>query len=131
MADIGAQLDTRFTERILHTCLHGGGVKMIHLKVAVDETGRRCTDRLWNVPPVDEMYQTWEAKQSPSGTKFSFYYSIKSNVPIAGGIAKAFFVRSCRQHAERDVQGLKALCEAELLATQAAGDALAQTRDST
>ncbi len=97
----------------VHTCLHGGGVKMVHLIVAVDETARRRTDRLWNVPFVKEAYLTLEAKPSSLGTKFTCYYSFQPGVPIAGQIAKSVFIRNTKRHAEADVQGLKALCEAE------------------
>jgi hypothetical protein len=103
----------------VHTCLHGGGLKMVHLRVAFDEAGRRCTDRLWNVPLVNELYQTWEAEPSALGTKFSFYYALTPRLPIAGRIAKPLFLRKCRKQAERDVQGLKALCEAEARALPA------------
>jgi len=97
----------------IHTCLHGGGMSMVHLRVAFDESGRRCTDRLWNVPLVGEMYQTWEVKPSAVGTKFSFYYALRPGVPIDPGVEKSDFVDLVMLQAQGDVQGLKELCEAE------------------
>jgi uncharacterized protein YndB with AHSA1/START domain len=97
----------------IHTCLHGGGMKMVHLRVAFDERGRRATDRLWNVPFVNEMYQTWEVSPSATGTTFSFHYALRPGVPIADGIEKSDFITLTRLHVEADVQGLKRLCEAE------------------
>jgi hypothetical protein len=102
----------------IHTCLHGGGMKMVHFRIAFDKNGRRATDRLWNVPFVGEMYQTWEVKPSPAGTKFSFYYALRPGVPIDEGIEKSDFLSAVRLRAEGDVQGLKELCEAEVRAQE-------------
>ena len=113
----------------VHTCLHGGGIKMVHLRVAVDETGRRTTDRLWNVPLVNEAYLTFEAQASPMGTRAAVYYSFTSNIPIAGQIARSIFIRTSKRHAEDDIQGLKALCEAEVRALEAAREATETTPD--
>jgi len=85
---------------------------MVHLRVAHDESGRRATDRLWNVPFVKEMYQTWEAKPLAIGTKFSFHYALRPGAPI-DGIEKSNFLKLVRLQAEGDVHGLRALCEAE------------------
>jgi len=104
----------------IHTCLHGDGMKVIHLTVAVDETRHRVTDRLWNVPIVDEMYLTWEIKPSAAGTNFSFHYALRPGVPIDDGIKKSDFFSAVRLRAEGDVQGLKALCEAEARALDGA-----------
>jgi hypothetical protein len=99
----------------IHTCLHGG-MKMVHLRVAFDESGRRMTDRLWNVPFVKEVYLTWQVEPSAVGTKFSFHYALRPGVPIADGIEKSTFLSAIRLHGEGDVQGLKAFCEAEVRA---------------
>ena len=113
----------------VHTCLHGGGIKMVHLVVAVDEAGRRRTERLWNLPLVNEAYFTVEAKPSSSGTRAAIYYSFKTGIPIAGQIAKSIFIRNTKGHAERDMQGLKAVCEAEVRALEAAREATETTPD--
>ncbi len=98
----------------VHTCLHGGGIKMIHLVVAHDEEGRRRTDRLWNVPFVNEAYIGFEARPCPLGTKVLNYFSLKPGLPIAGNISKSRFLRDSKKHAEDDLRGLKAVCEAEV-----------------
>ena len=113
----------------VHTCLHGGGIKMVHLTVAVDEKARRITDRLWNMPLVNEAYQTSELKASPTGTRAAVYYSFKSDIPIAGQIARSIFIRTSKRHAEHDMQGLKAFCEAEVRALEAAREATETTPD--
>jgi hypothetical protein len=100
----------------IHTCLHGGGMKMVHLRVAIDESDMRWTDRLWNVPFVGEMYQTGEVKPSEAGTKFSFYYALRPGVPIDEGVKKSDFVTLTKLHAQADVEGLKKACEAEVRA---------------
>ena len=97
----------------VHTCLHGGGVKMVHLIVAVDEATRRRTERLWNVPLVKEAYFTVEVRPSSSGTRAGVYYGFKHAIPMAARIAMPIFIRSMKRHAEKDMQGLKAFCEAE------------------
>lgn len=81
--------------------------------MAFDERGRRGTDRLWNVPFVNEMYQTWEIKPSAAGTQFSFHYGLRPGVPIDDGIEKSDFFSAVRLQADGDAQGLKELCEAE------------------
>jgi hypothetical protein len=106
----------------VHTCLHGDAGKMVHVRVAYDGRGRRFTDRLSNVPIVERMLLTAEARASGSGTRFGLYYSLEPGVPIADDGARAFFLDTARQRAERDVRGLKALCEAEWQAAQAARD---------
>jgi hypothetical protein len=97
----------------VHTCLHGDGMRVVHLTVAVDEARHRSTDRLWNVPVAHEMYLGFEVAPSAAGTKFSFHYALRSGVSIDEGIAKSDFFAVVRQRAEGDAQGLKALCEAE------------------
>jgi hypothetical protein len=87
---------------------------MIHLVVAHDEAGRRKTDRLFNVPFVNEAYIGFEARPSSLGTKALCYFSLKSGMPIAGHISKSRYLRQSRKHAEDDLRGLKAVCEAEV-----------------
>ncbi|MEX0801481.1 MAG: DUF2652 domain-containing protein [Dehalococcoidia bacterium] len=107
----------------VHTCLHGSGVKMVHRIVAVDEATRRQTERLWNVPFVKEAYFTFEARPSSSGTRAGVYYGFKHNIPIAARIAMPIFLRTMKRHAEADMEGLKAFCEAEAReATETAQD---------
>ena len=89
---------------------------MVHLTVAVAADGYRRTDRLWNVPVVREMYQTFEARPSATGTTFSFHYALRPGVPIPEGVAKSAVLAVVRQHAEGDVRGLKEVCEAEVRA---------------
>jgi hypothetical protein len=98
----------------VHTCLHGGGIKMIHLVVAHDEAGHRRTDRLWNVPFVNEAYIGFEARPCSLGTKVFYYFSVRPGLPIAGNISKSRFLRNSMKHAEDDLRGLKAVCEAEV-----------------
>jgi len=100
----------------VHTCLHGDGMKVVHLRVGWDERGRRGSDRLWNVPFAREMYLTWEVKPSAAGTRFSYHYALRPGVPIDEGIDKADFLELVRQRAQGDAQGVKALCEAEVRA---------------
>jgi len=64
----------------IHTCLHGDGMRVVHLRVAVDDQSRRATDRLWNVPFVREMYQTWEVRAVATGALFSFHYALRPGV---------------------------------------------------
>jgi len=98
----------------VHTCLHGGGIKMIHLIVANDDEGRRQTHRLWNVPFVNEAYIGFELKPCSLGTKALHYFSLKPGMPIAGHFSKSRYLRASRKHAEDDLRGLKAVCEAEV-----------------
>jgi len=98
----------------VHTCLHGGGVKVIHLVVAHDETGRRHTQRLWNLPLVNEGYLGFEVRPSAVGAICNMYYSFTSSLPIADEAAKSIFVGITKRHAESDLQGLKVFCEAEV-----------------
>ena len=86
---------------------------MVHLIVAVDEAKRRRTERLWNVPLVKEAYLTVEVRPSSSGTRASVYYGFKHTIPMAARIAMPIFIRSMKRHAEADMRGLKAFCEAE------------------
>jgi uncharacterized protein YndB with AHSA1/START domain len=98
----------------VHTCLHGDAGKMVHYRVAYDGVGRRMTDRLSHVPFVDKMMQTFEAKPSGSGTKFTLYYGLEPGNPVTDPAAKAEFFDTVRTRTEREVRELKALCEAEL-----------------
>ncbi len=97
----------------VHTCLHGD-VKMVHWRVAVDRDGHRLTDRLYRVPIVGEMYQTFEMKPSAEGTRFTLYYRLAPGEVFEQGVTRAEYARALEEHTVRDVQGLKALCEAEV-----------------
>ena len=59
------------------------------------------------------MYLTWQVEPSAVGTKFSFHWALRPGVPIADGIEKSNVLSAIRRHAEGDVHGLKAFCEAE------------------
>ncbi len=100
----------------VHTCLHGDGMHVVHYRVAYDEANHRSTDRLTGVPVVERMLQTLEARASGTGTRFSFYYSTKSGISITDEQVRRVVEETIRNHAERDVQGLKAFCEAEYAA---------------
>lgn len=115
----------------VHTCLHGGGIKMVHLTVAVDEATRRRTERLWNVPFIKEVYFTIEARPSSSGTRAGVYYGFKSDIPIAARIAMPVFLPMMKRHAEADMQGLKAFCEAEAHGLAAGREAAETAQDGT
>jgi hypothetical protein len=97
----------------VHTCLHGDAGKMVHFRVAYDGGGRRFTDRLSNVPVVERMLQTGEAKPFAAGTKFTLYYSLKPGVPMTDEKTMSLVLDAVRQRAENDLRGLKTLCEAE------------------
>jgi hypothetical protein len=97
----------------VHTCLHGD-VQMVHLRMAVDRDGYRLTDRLFKVPIVGEMYQTFELKPSASGTRFTLYYKLAPVDVFEQGVSRADMITGLEAHTRRDVQGLKALCEAEV-----------------
>jgi hypothetical protein len=97
----------------VHTCLHGDGMHAVHYRLAVDEANHRATDRLTGIPVVGRMIQTWEAKPSGEGTRFSFFYSPRPEAEITDEGVRRAVIETIRNHAERDVQGVKALCEAE------------------
>jgi len=101
----------------VHTCLHGDAGKMVHYRVAYDGDGHRLTDRLSHVPFVDKMIQTFAAKPSGSGTRFTVCYSVEPGVPFPDAEQKAAFLDGVRGRAEGELRGLKAVCEAELRAT--------------
>lgn len=102
----------------VHTCLHDGGMKLVHFTVAVDKERFRRTDKLMNVPLVGEMYQTWEAAPSGNGTKFSFHYAVMPDAPSGDASDKAAVLDVVRKQSARDVQGLKRLCEARVRTPQ-------------
>ncbi len=101
----------------VHTCLHGDAGMMVHFRVAYDARGRRLTDRLSNVPVVEQMLQTGEAKPSAAGTEFTIYYSLKPGVPMTDEKTISLVLDTVRQRADNDLRGLKALCEAEARTT--------------
>lgn len=100
----------------VHTCLHGDGMHLVHYRVAVDEENYRATDRLSGVPVVDRMLQTWEVAPSGSGSRFRFYYSMKPWASIPDEDGRRVVEETVRAHAEQDVLGFKAFCEAEYTA---------------
>lgn len=101
----------------VHTCLHGDVGKMVHYRVAYDGHRHRLTDRLSHVPLVDKMTQTFEAKPSGSGTKFSCYYSLERGAPLPDATATRVFLDGVRERTEGEARRLKALCEAEFRPT--------------
>jgi hypothetical protein len=113
----------------VHTCLHSGGMNVVHLIVAVDEAGRRRTERLWNVPFVKEAYFTYQVKPSPSGTLAGVYYAFGPGIPIAVRMAMPVLIRRMKKHVEADMRGLKAFCEAEARAPSAGSEATRTARD--
>jgi len=97
----------------VHTCLHGDGMHLVHYQVAYDEANHRATDRLTGVPAIERMLQTLEARASGSGTRFTVYYSTRPGISSTDEQVRRGVDETIRSHAERDVQGVKALCEAE------------------
>ena len=53
------------------------------------------------------------------GTTFGFHYALRPGVPIPEGVAKSDFLAVVRPHADGEVQGLKAVCAAEVQARRA------------
>ena len=96
----------------VHTCLHGDGAKYVHLTVVGDHDNRRWTDRIFGVPIIGEMYQTWVFEEIDGGTRFGLLYGFRPGAAEYTDDERAAVVEVLQPHTEADVAGMKRLAEA-------------------
>jgi hypothetical protein len=97
----------------VHSCLHEGGIKIVHATTAVDNAGRRKTERTWITPPLmKDVYITLAAEPlSEVRTRASLRAMFRPRIPIVSHIARPVFVAMMKRSIRRDMAGLKELCE--------------------
>lgn len=96
----------------VHTCLHGDGAKYVHHTVFFDPENHRWTDRIFGVPVIGEMYQTWVCEEIDDGTRFGFLYGIRPGAADYDDELRALFIEVMQAHADLDVAGMKQVVEA-------------------
>lgn len=94
----------------VHTCLHGDIGKTVHLRVGIDNENRRLTDRLFGVPLVGQMIQTFLVEPFGAGSRFVLCYAIKPGAD-ADEESKSFVLQAAHERSLRDVLGMKEACE--------------------
>lgn len=97
----------------IHRCVHDDGNSLIHMTVGIDEAGRRKTEKIWVVPRlISECYITLRA--TPLGearTEAAFLAKFQPKLPVVSHAFIPLFKRVMRRTIEKDMEGLKALCE--------------------
>ena len=109
------EIDLRQGERRqigeVHRCVHGDGSNVIHLTIAIDEAGRRKSERIWRSRLVKNVYVTWEARPVESGTRVGFFMIWKPAIPGLSQAMSPVMLMMVRRSLEKDIGGLKAYCE--------------------
>ncbi len=99
----------------VHSCVHGGssGTKIVHKTVAVDPTTMQKTERVWIRPPImKDTYITLHAiPLSDSRSRAELRASFKPAWPIISTLMRPIFVRMMSRDINKDMLGLKELCE--------------------
>ena len=98
---------------MVHRCVHDGGLKMIHLTVAIDREGHRTTEKIWLLPRLlKDIYITMEGRPLPGGgTRAGFYRALKPVLPLVSHALIPLILRFMRKSMEKDMRGLKEFCE--------------------
>jgi hypothetical protein len=97
----------------VHSCVHNNGTKIVHLLVALDEEGRRMTERVWVSPEImKDILTTVHAEELPDGrTRVHFHASFGPRIPVVSQVLGPAWVWLMKRDLRKDMAGLKELCE--------------------
>lgn len=96
----------------VHRCVHSDGSKMIHLTVGIDNEGRRKTEKIWLSRLLKDCYITIGAE--PIGTercRASLLATFQPAIPVISHVALPLIMALMKRSVQKDMAGLKALCE--------------------
>ena len=96
----------------VHRCINANGSQDVHMTTAVDENGRRITNKLFTASLLRNCYCTEEVSERPDGgSRLGFYMTWDFRWPVVSHVAllalKPFVRRTLRAMFDR----LKAYCE--------------------
>jgi hypothetical protein len=102
----------------IHRCVHGSNMsKTVHLTIAVDEEGRRRTERVSNSlfsPLVKDRYITAGVETlGDDRCRVYFYLTFEPGIPVVSHLALPIVSRIMAGSIRKDLAGLKALCESQ------------------
>ncbi len=99
----------------VHRCLHDDGSRIIHFTIAIDETLRRKTEKLWFSRLAKDCYVTVGADPLPNGRTLALLYAtVAPGIPLISHIALPIMLRIMMSSVRKDMAGLKVLCESRL-----------------
>lgn len=97
----------------VRSCVHGDGTKFVHLTLAVDEEGRRLTEKMWMSPALmKDTLITMSAEPLDEGrTRAVFRSSFRPGIPVVSHLGMPVFAHMMRREIGKDLAGLKEMCE--------------------
>ncbi len=96
----------------IHRCIHNDGSKFVHVVVAIDEAGRRGTEKIWASRLFKDAYMTFEARALDDGrTSAGFYLAFRPAIPVVSHIIAPVMARMMTRGIREDLADLKAFCE--------------------
>ncbi len=106
----------------VHQCLHDDGTEIVHLTIAIDDLGRRKTERIWITPNLmKDVYMTFQAESTgPGKSRAHFYGKLKPRIPVVSHVAWPVFLWMLKRDVKKDMAGLKEYCETGKVAAREA-----------
>ncbi|HUF54194.1 MAG TPA: DUF2652 domain-containing protein [Dehalococcoidia bacterium] len=97
----------------VRSCVHGDGMKFVHLVLAVDEEGRRMTERMWMSPALmkDTIITSSVEPAGEERTEVVFRARFRPGIPLLSHLALPIFARLIKGEMWKDLAGLKEMCE--------------------
>jgi hypothetical protein len=105
----------------VHSCMHGAK-KIVHSTTAIDPDNMRQTERTWISPPVmKDIYFTMQAiPLSDNSSRFEMYAIFKPAIPVISTFLRPLFIHLMKSDLNKDMAGLKELCETGHVASREA-----------
>jgi hypothetical protein len=96
----------------VHSCVHGN-VKFVHSTIAIDPETMQQTERTWLSPPImKDIYVTVQAiPLSENRTRCELRAIFKPAIPVVSTLIRPIFIRVMKSDINKDMAGLKELCE--------------------
>jgi hypothetical protein len=96
----------------VHSCVHGPS-KFVHSTIAIDPETMQQTERTWLSPPImKDLYFTLHAiPASETSTRCELRAIFKPAIPVISTLIRPIFVRMMKSDINKDMAGLKELCE--------------------
>jgi hypothetical protein len=106
----------------VHQCLHTGGTQIVHLTVAIDQSNRRRTERVWITPALlKDIHMTMQAEALDEGrTRAHLFATAKPRYPVVSHLAWPVFLWMLKRDVKKDIAGLKEFCETGRVAAREA-----------
>lgn len=96
----------------VHRCIWPNGSREVHATIAIDEQGRRATEKAVVTPLMKDSYWTTEVTERPGGgSRVGFYMKFDFRWPIVSHLGLMAGKPFARRQLEGEYRRLKAYCE--------------------